>query len=171
MKGIEADFVLYGLDNKPVIAIEVKRPSEDITYKEYIDQLTSYMRQLKVDLGLLVGNEIHIYYDNSLKLQHDPLLLATISFDEESTDGQLLIEFIERESFISQKCDHYLKNWIDQCNKQIEINKLKHIFISPATNTKILNFLRNDFADYGQDVIDATIKKSKLKSFRSLPPN
>jgi hypothetical protein len=121
------------------------------------------MRQLKVDLGLLVGNEIHVYYDGSLISQSYPIVLPKIPFNEESEDGQLLIEFIDRESFINQDYSNHLVNWINQYNNQINITQLKNTLLLPSTNEKILHFLRNEFSDYGQEVIEATLEELEIQ--------
>jgi hypothetical protein len=73
------DFVLYDHNKRPVVVVEVKRPSEDITSQQVIKQLTSYMRVPKVDFGLLIGNQIHFYYDGNLYPHDDPILLAKIT--------------------------------------------------------------------------------------------
>ena len=45
-----------------VLPIEIKRPQN--TYNEkYANQLISYMRQLRINVGLFIGENIQFYYD------------------------------------------------------------------------------------------------------------
>ena len=63
---IRPDVVLYN-SSKALIVIEVKRPAEDLTKDESTGQLISYMRQMKADFGLLIGQQIRMYYDGHRK--------------------------------------------------------------------------------------------------------
>ena len=64
---IEPDIVIYGQNKEPVIVFEIKRPAEIMS--NFYNQLKSYMRQLKSDIGVLIGNEINVYYDGGLILK------------------------------------------------------------------------------------------------------
>lgn len=46
----------------PVLPIEIKRPS-NIRNERQENQLMSYMRQLKLNVGLYIGEKIELYYD------------------------------------------------------------------------------------------------------------
>ena len=48
----------------PVLPIEIKRPS-NIRNERQENQLMSYMRQLKLNVGLYIGEKIELYYDVS----------------------------------------------------------------------------------------------------------
>ena len=49
------DLIIYDEKKKPLIAVEVKRPVEDLTRDEVSNQLHSYMLQLKTSFGLVIG--------------------------------------------------------------------------------------------------------------------
>jgi hypothetical protein len=76
---ISPDIVLYTSDNKAAVVLEIKRPAEDLYRLGGINQLQSYMRQCKAELGLLTGNEIHVYYDGLMNRHVNPLLLSELS--------------------------------------------------------------------------------------------
>ncbi|MCI1325391.1 MAG: hypothetical protein LKG60_09340 [Prevotella sp.] len=54
--------ILIGIEPNWKFVIEVKRPNHVQTKKE-CDQLTSYMRQLKLSIGIYIGECIEIFYD------------------------------------------------------------------------------------------------------------
>jgi hypothetical protein len=155
---IEPDIVLYGLDKKPEIVIEVKRPILGLSDEQTVQQLTSYMRLLKADYGLLIGNELIIYYDGSLNPEHYPMLLAKNRFDPESEDGIMLIEILNRTSFLENKFDAYLHQCIDRQQKEKVANDLRGLLVSDKTKSKIIEFLKKEFADYGAEIVSATLQ-------------
>lgn len=75
---IRPDIVIYGQQNEALIVVEVKRPVEDLSRYDSIEQLKSYMRQVKADFGLLIGRDIRIYYDGVSNPQNEPLLLDSV---------------------------------------------------------------------------------------------
>jgi len=155
---IEPDRVLFGIDKKPEIVVEVKRPILGLSDEQTVQQLTSYMRLLKADYGLLIGNEIHIYYDGSLNPEHYPMLLAKNSFDPESEDGIMLIEILTRQSFLEKKYYTYLHQCIDKLKRGKKLQDLKNLLVSDGTKEKVIEFLKKEFSDYGAEIVTATLQ-------------
>lgn len=50
-------------NGQAVLPIEIKKPTNQFKYRQ-TEQLISYMRQLKLNVGLFIGENIQIYYDN-----------------------------------------------------------------------------------------------------------
>ena len=99
---IQPDIVICGPENKAVIVVEVKRPNEDIGKQTNIDQLKSYMRQMKSSFGFLAGSELHIYYDGYLNHYKDPLLIDKIQFDRDSDAGKQFVELFYKDHFFEK---------------------------------------------------------------------
>ena len=59
------DFVIKSSDNKNLFVIEIKQPSIPLS-TNFQQQLFSYMRQLKLEYGLLIGQVIQFFYDGDL---------------------------------------------------------------------------------------------------------
>ncbi len=159
---IEPDLVLFGLDKKPEIVVEVKRPILSLSDEQTVQQLTSYMRLLKADYGFLIRNEIHIYYDGSLNPEHYPMLLTKNPFDPESEDGMMLIKILNRTSFLENKFDAYLRQCIDRQQKEKALKDLKNLLVSDKTKEKIIEFLKKEFADYGAEIVTATLQSIEV---------
>src|SRR4030042_3124588 len=84
---LRPDLIIYGNDRRALIVVEVKRPSENITRDNIMGQLRSYMRQMRADIGFLIGADLRIFYDGQSNPHSDPLLLEKIDFEESSEEG------------------------------------------------------------------------------------
>jgi hypothetical protein len=62
---ITPDFVIKSTGNHKLFVIEIKQPNIPIT-SNHQQQLFSYMRQLKMEYGVLIGQAIQIFYDGDL---------------------------------------------------------------------------------------------------------
>ena len=60
-KSIQPD-ILVAIDGEEQFVIEVKRPNH-VQQAENIEQLESYMRQLKLKVGIYIGERMEIFYD------------------------------------------------------------------------------------------------------------
>src|SRR5680860_553551 len=56
------DFVINSSEKKNLFVIEIKQPNIPLT-TTFQQQLFSYMRQLKLEYGILIGQAIQVYYD------------------------------------------------------------------------------------------------------------
>ena len=146
------DLIVNSSERKAIIAVEVKRPTEDISKDNSISQLKSYMRQLKSDFGFLVGNELRIYYDGIHNPQPDPLLLEKISYDSDSQDGKDFVAHFNKDNFNNPKFSQYINNNIHKFNKKAEVDKLVELLIKPETKEKFLAFLKTEYPDFSEDV-------------------
>lgn len=160
---IRPDIVIYGPENKALIVIEVKRPSEDMARDNAIGQLKSYMRQMKADFGLLVGMELRIFYDGNLNPQAEPLLLEKIAFDHNSSAGYKFIEIFYKDNFLEKKYISFLNETIGKFNKDREVKKLKKALCSKETKDKIFEFLKNEYTDFGHDIIENAMENLKIE--------
>lgn len=156
---IQPDIVIYTQNKKAEIVVEVKRPMEDITKDSTVGQLKSYMRQLKADFGLLIGKKLHIYYDGNLNPHNEPLPLAKIPFDCDSSDGKHFVEIFDRNNFLERAYTAYLKEWISQFEKSQKIQELKKRLLSEDTKQRIREFLSSEYEDeFGADIAAEAMK-------------
>lgn len=155
---ITPDIVLYSPDNRAVVVLEIKRPAEDLNRLEYFGQLQSYMRQTRADFGLLVGKEIHVYYEGMLSPLADPLLLSKISFKSDSVKGIEFVEIFNRESFIARKYEPHLKGHIERLEKERKIDIVREQLTSEKTKAKVIKLLQDEFSDIEKQVLMEAMK-------------
>lgn len=156
---IRPDIVLYGSDHKALVAIEVKRPAEKLAS---LEQLKSYMRQMKADFGLLVGHEIRIYYDGILNPNPEPLQLSKVSFEPALQDGRRFVELFTKANFLLENYKPFLNKKISQFNLKREVAKIKRNICKQETKTKILEFLRSEYSETSQDIVSEALKDLKI---------
>ena len=141
------DLVVYDDSDEPLIAIEVKRPGEDLTTDDVFSQLQSYMRQLKTQYGLVIGKTIRFFYDGPYIPKMSQSYSANSNSMKNSKEGQEFVSNINKESLIKKNHTQYLNNLISKVKEKRDIKKLKQELVSKETKEKILAFLRNKFID------------------------
>ena len=96
---IRSDILLHQKQNKKTVVIELKQP--DITFNDgFRDQLFSYMRQIRADVGLLIGSEIEYYHDPPTAPPNSkPDLLFRISLRAEEKLGPTFVGLMTKTNY------------------------------------------------------------------------
>jgi len=156
---ITPDIVLYAFDNRAVVVLEIKRPSEDLSRPGSFAQLQSYMRQTRAEFGILLGKEIYVYYEGHLSSElHAPLLLSKISFNSDSAKGMEFVDLFLKDNFIARKYEPYLQAHVERLKRERKINIFREQLISENTKSKVLEFLKNEFSSIGNDILTDAIR-------------
>ncbi|GMO62054.1 MAG: hypothetical protein Ta2A_08460 [Treponemataceae bacterium] len=117
----QADTVLSG--EKFGIVIEMKRPSAVLGDDE-AEQLFSYMLYLKHKYGLLVGNEIKVFYDDDTDGEK-PIEVASFGFDSNNPDGAAFCEILDKNVCSNEKLKEYATERINRIKTKREMERLK----------------------------------------------
>lgn len=81
----------------PVLPIEIKRPS-NIRNERQENQLMSYMRQLKLNVGLYIGEKIELYYD--VPNDGESLVCVfTVEIQKEDANGSTICDLLTYDTF------------------------------------------------------------------------
>ena len=98
---IRPDIVLWRKNEhdtqSPVLPIEIKRPS-NIRNERQENQLMSYMRQLKLNVGLYIGEKIQLYYDIPNDGEN-PICVFTAEIKKEDTNGSIICDLLSYDKF------------------------------------------------------------------------
>jgi len=160
---ITPDFVVNSADKKKLFVIEIKQPNIPIT-SNFQQQLFSYMRQLKLDYGLLVGQSIQIFYDGPLAQQDDPLLLDTIRFERNSEKGAKFAELFSKGSFSYDLLKDYTLESLKKINRKQDFEMLLKKISSDNYKQTILNLIKQDFiSEYDGELIDSVINGLNIR--------
>ena len=110
---IRPDIVLWRKNEhdtqSPVLPIEIKRPS-NIRNERQENQLMSYMRQLKLNVGLYIGEKIQLYYDIPNDGEN-PICVFTAEIKKEDTNGSIICDLLSYDKFNLEKIETF-------CNEQ-----------------------------------------------------
>lgn len=121
----------------PVVAIEIKRP-DNIKNERQEAQLFSYMRQMRLNFGLYIGEKIQVFYDIPTT-QDKPVPVLTVSIDTNDPNGDILCQLFEYEHFSLSNLEQFCK---DQIDREDEIRclseRLSAITRDPDTSLKAM---------------------------------
>jgi len=111
------------------------------------------MRQTRAAFGILLGREIHVYYDGNLNPQDSPLLLSKISFNSDSLQGIEFVDLFYRENFMNRKYEPFLMAHIARLEREKKICVVRNKLISEDTKSEIMKYLENKFIDIDRDIL------------------
>ncbi len=157
---IVSDIIVKSLTNGLSFVIEVKKPSVNIETESNKRQLFSYMRQLKIPYGLLIGNKILIYYDGKLNDFEYPILLESIDINESDKNGQNYIKLFYKDLFNQENIECFAKNKIREINNENKYKELHSLLLS----TEYIENLKKLITDNLTEEWDKTVIEKLLKN-------
>ena len=160
---ITPDFVIKSSDNRKLFVIEIKQPNIPFNSK-FQQQLFSYMRQLKLEFGILIGQGIQVFYDGDLAKQEDPILLETINFTKNNEKGLKLVELFAKESFNQESLKSFMLNVLKKINRREEHQNLTKKMLSERFQEKIVELIKQDFLnEYDGELIESVLNELKIE--------
>ena len=127
-KFIQPD-ILIKRDNEDQFVIEVKRPVHTQTDRERV-QLESYMRQLKLDVGIYIGEHIEVFYDKPKS--KDAVSVLRIPLEIDSKLGAKFVEKFSKEVFSKDAIVEFCEARMEEMKRQASLNNIKENLIANA---------------------------------------
>ncbi|WP_375324046.1 type I restriction enzyme HsdR N-terminal domain-containing protein [Flagellimonas sp. GZD32] len=159
---LRPDFIIKSND-KRIIVIEVKLPNVPIN-SNYQRQLFSYMRQVKLEYGILIGQGIQVFYDGDLINQDDPVLLESIRFTEDSEKGRKFVELFSKESYNVDILKSFTLTALKKINRKVEHKNLTKKILSEEYQGKLAELIKQDFLNlYDRELIESVLKDLKIE--------
>ena len=147
--------ILIARDGEYLFVIEVKRPG-NTQIKEEITQLESYMRQLRLDVGIYIGEHIEVFYDKP-NTSH-VLSVFKLAIDLEEKRGSRFVELFSKENFSKAEIVNFCEERIKEIQRQNSLNKIKENLIADA-QTQIAESLKPYLLDkYGSSFSEDEIR-------------
>ena len=160
---ITPDFVIKDSDNRKLFVIEIKQPNIPLNSR-FQQQLFSYMRQLKLEYGILIGQGIQIFYDGDLAKQEDPILLETIKFTKDNDKGLKFVQIFAKENFNQESLRNFTLNGLKKLNRREEHNELTKKLLDENYQEKILELIKQDFLDeYDGELIESVLENLRIE--------
>jgi hypothetical protein len=160
---ITPDFVIKDSDNRKLFVIEIKQPNIPLNSK-FQQQLFSYMRQLKLEYGILIGQGIQIFYDGDLAKQEDPILLETIKFTKDNDKGLKFVEIFAKENFNQESLRNFTLNGLKKLNRREELKELTKKLLDENYQEKISELIKQDFLDeYDGELIESVLENLRIE--------
>lgn len=145
--------IILRKDNKDVCMVELKRLNmckED----KYENQLLSYMKQVGCSVGMLICNNIYIYY---LNFANHSYINYCINFTHDSVDGCSFVELFSKGNFNSL----LIKEFIEKKNNSLNIIKEIHQVLTDEYITDIIKKFLCDC--YGQESTEIALQDYLFK--------
>lgn len=168
---ITPDFVIKDSDNRKLFVIEIKQPNIPLNSR-FQQQLFSYMRQLKLEYGILIGQGIQIFYDGDLAKQEDPILLETIKFTKDNEKGLKFVEIFAKENFNQESLRNFTLNGLKKLNRREEHKELTKKLLDENYQAKISELIKQDFLDeYDGELIESVLENLtvEIRAKNALP--
>src|SRR5690606_24390921 len=160
---ITPDFVIKNSHNRKLFVIEIKQPNIPLNSR-FQQQLFSYMRQLKLEYGILIGQGIQVFYDGNLAKQDDPILLETIKFTKDNEKGLKFVELFAKDSFNQDSLKAFTLNGLKKINRREEHKNLTEKILSESYQEKISELIKQDFLnEYDGELIESVLKELKIE--------
>lgn len=168
-KSLIPDMVL-SKDAHRVLVIEIKKPNNTLKDRQ-ASQLLSYMRQLKLPIGLYIGENIQLYYDTPDD-ESDATCVYTVEFEDNSIAGRKLCQLLEYDSFNISQLEEFCAEQVRLINARNDFKKRIKEYVSPQNiYSNIIELLKDKFISEGFDdsVISAELKNLNIDiSFKSI---
>ncbi len=160
---ITPDFVIKDSDSRKLFVIEIKQPNIPLNSR-FQQQLFSYMRQLKLEYGILIGQGIQIFYDGDLAKQEDPILLETIKFTKDNDKGLKFVEIFAKENFNQESLRNFTLNGLKKLNRREEYKELTKKLLDENYQEKISELIKQDFLDeYDGELIESVLENLRIE--------
>jgi hypothetical protein len=160
---ITPDFIIKSESKQRLFVIEIKQPQLPIN-SGFQKQLFSYMRQLKLKFGLLIGQSIQIFYDGVLSKQDDPILLENIIFERNSEKGEKFVELFCKENISSDSLKSFTLKSLEKINRKEDFKTLSKKILSEEFKGSIFNLIKQEFiSDFDGELIDAVLSDLKVE--------
>ncbi|MBO4664227.1 MAG: hypothetical protein J5663_07420 [Bacteroidaceae bacterium] len=125
---IQPDIIIQKDDVKQFV-IEVKQPRH-IQIDKDRDQLVSYMRQLKLNVGIYIGEHIEIFYD--LPESENAVSVLIVPLELDNKQGERFIELFSKDNFSKESIAKFCEERINELRHEENLNKVKSLLISDA---------------------------------------
>lgn len=156
------DFVIKDPDDKNLFVIEIKQPTIPLS-TNFQQQLFSYMRLLKLDYGLLIGQVIQLFYDGNLSNRDTPVILETFEFKRDNPKGNKFVELFLKDNFSFESLEAFTINSLKRINRKAEEKELHKKMLSTEYQTEVVELIKQDLLkEYDSELIDNVLQNISL---------
>lgn len=122
--------IIIGKENDWQFVIEVKRPCHHQTRQD-LEQLESYMRRIKVSVGIYIGEHIEVFYDKSDAIGSIQSVLK-VSLDVKDENGATFVRLFSKDHFDKEKVEEFCEKCLVELERQTKLKGIKAEIIADA---------------------------------------
>lgn len=140
--------IILRKDNTDVIDVELKK--YNIPFSDTMEeQLKSYLKQLNISVGVIIGKEIRLYW---FEYMENRMYAIRIDYTENNPDGAKFIELLAKNTFQKGKIKEFIKS-----KMQFQLNV--HLIQSELNEELLKNLLEMYF---GEKYTEKEVKEAML---------
>lgn len=129
-KSLRPDFVIKSSETgEKLFVVEIKRPKVPLSNQNQT-QLSTYMRQFKLEFGILIGPQIQIFYDGELNNNENATLIENIEFKRENEKGKQFTELFSKNKFDKYALSDFAKKSYKKINEKETEREIKNKVLS-----------------------------------------
>ncbi len=150
----------------PVIAVEIKRPDNIRSERQEL-QLFSYMRQLRLNFGLYIGEKIQLYYDAQDNKENpiaNPIPVMTVNIKDTDNNGEVFCDLFAYEQCNTEKIENYCKEALKRKQEYTRLKERMSDFMQEAEEN-VKELIKNMLLSEGftEERIDKELTKIDIQ--------
>lgn len=139
-------------EKESILVVELKKPNQ-YSLSKHIEQLTSYMLLLKLNYGILIGDNLQLFYDDPSD-KEKPIKIFETSFIENNQEGKEFFELISKPNFSFEKLQDFCDLKLELVTDRKIANELIEKLQSKDGVEKFQNYLREILLkDYNESIV------------------
>lgn len=124
--------IIIGKENDWQFVIEVKRPCHHQTHQD-LEQLESYMRRIKVNVGIYIGEHIEVFYDKS-DTNGGIRSVLRVALDVEDDNGATFVRLFSKDGFSKEEVEKFCEQCLVEQERRTKLKEIKKKIIADADN-------------------------------------
>lgn len=185
--------ILVKRNNQNLFAVEIKQPAVPLKSR-FADQLTSYLRFLKLEIGVIIGEKIQLLYDDKSTDRNDAFLFEEIEFTRNNPKGKEFTELFSKDSFDRERIIRKANERKTELDQLKIAQKLKTKLLGQVMKSKVKDLIKKELLnDYPDSIVEKVLadldisvrdasesvyrqppsynRKQNVKSAASFPPS
>lgn len=160
---MKPDFVVKSnKTGEKLFVIEIKKPKSILVTENQI-QLSTYMRQFKLEFGILIGPQIQIFYDGELNNNEHATLIDNIEFKRENEKGKVFTELFSKQKFDKNALNEFAKKSYEQINEKKTEKEIKKILLTDEFKETLSELIIEKLSvQYDINLVSKVLKNLKI---------
>ncbi len=149
--------------DKNLFVIELKQPS--LTFNsEFTKQLTSYLRILKLEFGIIIGEKIQLVYDGKLTENNEAFIFEEIEFKRNNSKGVDFVNLFSKENFDLAKIENFVTGKLEERKESKIVKQLKEKLLSDNFIEELKDTIKVELlTEYDEKIVEIILDQISIK--------
>ncbi|WP_037318641.1 type I restriction enzyme HsdR N-terminal domain-containing protein [Salegentibacter sp. Hel_I_6] len=158
------DIIIRNEKSEAVCVVEIKKPSEDLNFSGHVNQLSSYMRMLRVPVGILIGDRFKVFTEKPRSRANEIHLIEEIPLKKSSDKGVKFVESFKKSESTNNFIETYIKDGLTKYNEKQKVKEIENRISLRGFNDEIFELVREKLTEvYDSDLVDSVLENYELQ--------